>query len=98
MPTHNTHIYSSPANVTTVLHCSMILLEEITTAGIIILSKYIRVEVYVAPDWVIEILSPNQSSNRVMANIAHCLKFGWLIQKIDFDDDARSGARIIPRR
>jgi Uma2 family endonuclease len=44
-------------------------------------------DVYIAPDWVIEILSPNQSSNRVTANIAHCLKFGcqmgWLIDPKD---------------
>jgi Uma2 family endonuclease len=44
-------------------------------------------DVFVAPDWVIEILSPEQSSNRVTANIAHCLKFGcqvgWLIDPVD---------------
>jgi Uma2 family endonuclease len=44
-------------------------------------------DVAVAPDWVIEILSPEQSSNRVTANIAHCLKFGcqlgWLIDPKD---------------
>ncbi|MDX2242768.1 MAG: Uma2 family endonuclease [Leptolyngbyaceae cyanobacterium bins.302] len=36
-----------------------------------------------APDWTIEILSPNQSTIRVMRNILHCLKYGtqlgWLI-------------------
>jgi Uma2 family endonuclease len=35
------------------------------------------------PDWVIEILSPNQSVNRVVINILHCLnhgsQIGWLI-------------------
>ena len=35
------------------------------------------------PDWVIEILSPNQSVNRVVVNILHCLdhgsQMGWLI-------------------
>ncbi|NJO39848.1 MAG: Uma2 family endonuclease [Cyanobacteria bacterium CRU_2_1] len=37
----------------------------------------------VAPDWIIEILSPDQSQTRVTKNIFHCLKFdtqmGWLI-------------------
>lgn len=36
-----------------------------------------------APDWTIEILSPDQNQSRVTANILHCLKFGcqmgWLI-------------------
>lgn len=36
-----------------------------------------------APDWSIEILSPDQNQSRVTANILHCLKFGcqmgWLI-------------------
>jgi Uma2 family endonuclease len=40
-------------------------------------------DVSVAPDWSIEILSPDQSFNRVTANIAHCLnggcELGWLI-------------------
>ena len=40
-----------------------------------------------APDWTIEILSPDQSSNRVTANILHCLKYGsqlgWLIDPSD---------------
>ena len=35
------------------------------------------------PDWVIEVLSPNQSVNRVVVNILHCLnhgsQMGWLI-------------------
>ena len=39
------------------------------------------------PDWTIEILSPDQSSNRVTANILHCLKqgseLGWLIDPRD---------------
>ncbi|MBD2069282.1 Uma2 family endonuclease [Leptolyngbya sp. FACHB-671] len=43
--------------------------------------------VLVAPDWTIEILSPDQSSNRVMGNILHCLKhdcqLGWLIDPGD---------------
>lgn len=36
-----------------------------------------------APDWTIEILSPDQNQSRVTANILHCLKFGcqigWLV-------------------
>ena len=36
-----------------------------------------------APDWVIEILSPDQSPIRVISNILHCLKhgteMGWLL-------------------
>ncbi|WP_341525712.1 Uma2 family endonuclease [Nostoc sp. UHCC 0302] len=37
----------------------------------------------IAPDWTIEILSPDQSQTKVTKNILHCLKFGtqmgWLI-------------------
>ncbi|MGB3493956.1 MAG: Uma2 family endonuclease, partial [Elainellaceae cyanobacterium] len=37
----------------------------------------------IAPDWVIEILSPNQSQTRVIRNILHCLssgtELGWLV-------------------
>ena len=37
----------------------------------------------IAPDWTIEILSPNQSQTKVTKNILHCLKhgtqMGWLI-------------------
>jgi Uma2 family endonuclease len=37
----------------------------------------------VAPDWTIEILSPDQSQTKVTRNILHCLKYGtqlgWLI-------------------
>jgi Uma2 family endonuclease len=44
-------------------------------------------DVFVAPDWTIEILSPDQSSNRVTGNILHCLKFGcqlgWLLDASD---------------
>jgi len=40
-----------------------------------------------APDWTIEILSPNQSQAKVTKNILHCLKFGtemgWLIDPDD---------------
>ncbi|MEM9541236.1 MAG: Uma2 family endonuclease [Cyanobacteria bacterium P01_E01_bin.42] len=39
------------------------------------------------PDWTIEILSPDQSSNGVTANILHCLQYGcelgWLIDPRD---------------
>lgn len=41
----------------------------------------------VAPDWVIEILSPDQSQTRVVKNIVYCLKhgamMGWLIDPDD---------------
>lgn len=41
----------------------------------------------VAPDWVIEILSPEQRQNRVTRNILHCLEHGrqsgWLIDPED---------------
>jgi Uma2 family endonuclease len=37
----------------------------------------------IAPDWTIEILSPNQSQTKVIRNILHCLEhgtqMGWLI-------------------
>ncbi|MEO1094501.1 MAG: Uma2 family endonuclease [Cyanobacteria bacterium J06638_28] len=40
-----------------------------------------------APDWAIEILSPEQSPNRVTGNILHCLKhecqLGWLLDPED---------------
>ncbi len=43
--------------------------------------------VFVAPDWTLEILSSDQSSNRVMGNILHCLKhgcqLGWLVDPDD---------------
>jgi Uma2 family endonuclease len=39
------------------------------------------------PDWIIEILSPEQSSNRVIGNILYCLQhgsqLGWLIDPSD---------------
>jgi Uma2 family endonuclease len=39
------------------------------------------------PDWTIEILSPEQSSNRVIGNILYCLQdgcqLGWLIDQTD---------------
>jgi len=43
--------------------------------------------VIIAPDWTTEILSPEQSSNRVAGNILHCLKYGcqlgWLVDPED---------------
>jgi Uma2 family endonuclease len=62
-------------------------------------------DVSVAPDWSIcilqryanEILSPDQSSNRVTANIAHCVnggcELGWLI-----DPNDRSILVFVPNR
>lgn len=39
------------------------------------------------PDWTIEILSPEQSSNKVIGNILYCLQhgcqLGWLIDPND---------------
>lgn len=44
-------------------------------------------DVLVAPAWVIEILSSDQSANQVIGNILHCLKYGcqlgWLIDPND---------------
>ncbi|NEQ87676.1 MAG: Uma2 family endonuclease [Moorea sp. SIO2I5] len=44
-------------------------------------------DVFIAPDWTIEIISPGQSSNRVTGNILHCLRhgsqLGWLIDPYD---------------
>jgi Uma2 family endonuclease len=41
----------------------------------------------IAPDWTIEILSPDQSQNKVIKNILHCLQYGtqmgWLIDPSD---------------
>lgn len=43
--------------------------------------------VQIAPDWTIEILSPDQSANRVTGNILHCLnhgcRLGWLVDPGD---------------
>uniref|UniRef100_B8HRR4 Putative restriction endonuclease domain-containing protein n=1 Tax=Cyanothece sp. (strain PCC 7425 / ATCC 29141) TaxID=395961 RepID=B8HRR4_CYAP4 len=42
---------------------------------------------FIAPDWIIEILSPDQSSNPVIGKILHCLQhgcqLGWLIDPGD---------------
>jgi Uma2 family endonuclease len=41
-----------------------------------------------APDWTIEILSPDQKATRVMDNILHCLAYGcrlgWMIDPDDY--------------
>ncbi|MBV6621883.1 MAG: Uma2 family endonuclease [Rivularia sp. (in: Bacteria)] len=41
----------------------------------------------IAPDWTIEILSPDQSQTKVIKNILHCLKhgtqIGWLIDPLE---------------
>jgi Uma2 family endonuclease len=50
-----------------------------------------------APDWTIEILSPDQSQTKVVKNIVHCLKhgalMGWLI-----DPEERSVFVYYPNR
>lgn len=42
----------------------------------------------IAPDWTIEILSPEQKSNKVISNILYCLdhgcQLGWLIEPDDY--------------
>lgn len=49
-----------------------------------------------APDWTIEILSPEQSQTKVTKNILHCLKYetqmGWLI-----DPDEKTVFVYLPR-
>ncbi len=44
-------------------------------------------DVLIAPNWTIEILSPQQGSNRATGNILHCLnhggELGWLLDPID---------------
>ena len=54
-------------------------------------------DVLIAPDWTIEILSPEQSSNRVTGKILHCLRhgsqLGWLI-----DPDDRSVLFFLPNQ
>jgi Uma2 family endonuclease len=53
--------------------------------------------VFIAPDWMIEVRSPEQSSNRVTGNILHCLKHGcqlvWLM-----DPDDRSILVLLPQQ
>jgi Uma2 family endonuclease len=54
-------------------------------------------DVRIAPDWMIEILSPEQSSNRVTGNILHCIRhgcqLGWLL-----DPDDRSILVFLPKQ
>lgn len=54
-------------------------------------------DVQIAPNWTIEILSPEQSSNRVTGNILHCIRhgcqLGWLL---DLDD--RSILVFLPKQ
>ncbi len=49
------------------------------------------------PDWIIEILSPNQNQAKVTKNILHCLKYGtqigWLI-----DPDEQTVFVYLPKR
>ncbi|WP_088890993.1 Uma2 family endonuclease [Leptolyngbya ohadii] len=44
-------------------------------------------DIFAAPAWTIEILSPEQSPNRVISNISHCLNdacdLGWLVDPDD---------------
>ena len=44
-------------------------------------------DILLVQDWTIEILSPEQSANRVTANILHCLKhgsqLGWFLDPSD---------------
>lgn len=46
-------------------------------------------DVLIAPDWAIEILSLDQSSNRVTGNILHCLTYGCQLGWIVDPDDAQ---------
>lgn len=54
-------------------------------------------DVRIAPSWTIEILSPEQSSNRVTGNILHCIRhgcqLGWLL-----DPDDRSILVFLPKQ
>ena len=54
-------------------------------------------DVRIAPNWTIEILSPEQSSNRVTGNILHCIRhgcqLGWLL-----DPDDRSILVFLPKQ
>ncbi|MEM9163087.1 MAG: Uma2 family endonuclease [Cyanobacteria bacterium P01_F01_bin.4] len=54
-------------------------------------------DILIAPDWTIEILSPDQRTNRVTGNILHCLKngcqLGWLL-----DPDDRSVIVFLPKQ
>jgi Uma2 family endonuclease len=55
----------------------------------------------IAPDWTIEILSPDQSQTRVIKNILHCLQYGtqmgWLIdpaEQLVFVYDSDRATRV----
>jgi Uma2 family endonuclease len=41
-----------------------------------------------APDWAVEILSPDQKANRVIDNLLHCMKYGcqlgWMLDPDDY--------------
>jgi Uma2 family endonuclease len=54
-------------------------------------------DVFLPPDWTIEILSPEQRPSRVIDNILHCLQqgsqMGWLI-----DPDDRSVLIFLPKQ
>jgi Uma2 family endonuclease len=47
----------------------------------------VQTPVSIPPDWTIEILSPEQSTTKVLENISHCLangtQMGWLIDPTD---------------
>lgn len=49
------------------------------------------------PDWIIEILSPDQKATKIISNILHCLKYGsqlgWFI-----DPDERSVLVFLPNQ
>ncbi len=54
-------------------------------------------DIQIPPDWTVEILSPNQSANRVVDNILYCIQngcqLGWLV-----DPDDRSVLVFRPDR
>lgn len=54
-------------------------------------------DVIIAPSWSIEILSPLQSSNRVMGNILHSLKYGCLLSWL-IDPEDRSVIVLQPQQ
>ncbi|XHX75753.1 MAG: Uma2 family endonuclease [Stenomitos frigidus ULC029] len=54
-------------------------------------------DVLIAPDWTIEMLSPEQGSNRVTGNILHCLQHGCSLGwQIDLGD--RSILTFLPKQ
>lgn len=54
-------------------------------------------DVLIAPYWTIEILSPQQSSNRVTRKIIHCLKHGCQLGLL-IDPDDRSILAFLPNQ